>query len=84
MTSQTWKQVITKYILPNTSRSKSNQVMKFGQLIEYNMKNIFLQKLYLKCGGKPVPNSFLKIEIEHISELTVKRFIQFVFIESPR
>ena len=25
-------------------RSKGNQTMKFGQLIEYNNKNIFLQK----------------------------------------
>ena len=25
--------------------------MKFGQLIEYNMKNIFLEKSYIKCGG---------------------------------
>ena len=29
-------------ILPNISRSKDNQAMKFGQFIEYNMKNIFL------------------------------------------
>ena len=26
--------------------------MKFGQLIEYNKRNIFLEKLYTKCGGK--------------------------------
>ena len=25
-------------------RSKGNQVTKFGQLIEYNMRNIFLEK----------------------------------------
>ena len=25
--------------------------MKFGHLIEYNMRNIFLEKLYRKCGG---------------------------------
>ena len=31
-------------ILPNMSRSKGNQIMKFGQLIEYNRKNIFLEK----------------------------------------
>ena len=40
-------QTIAIYILPNISQSKGNQTMKFGQLIEYNMKNIFLQKL---CG----------------------------------
>ena len=26
--------------------------MKFGQLIEYNMRNIFVGKLYTKCGGE--------------------------------
>ena len=28
------------------------QKMKFGQLIEYNMKNIFLEKSYTKCRGE--------------------------------
>ena len=32
MTSQPGKQIIAIYILPNISRSKSNQTMKFGQL----------------------------------------------------
>ena len=26
--------------------------MKFGQLIEYNMKNIFIEKSYAKCAGE--------------------------------
>ena len=26
--------------------------MKFDQLIEYNMRNILLEKLYKKCGGE--------------------------------
>ena len=34
--------------------------MKFGQLIEYNMRNIFLEKLYTKCGGDTVPRLFSK------------------------
>ena len=34
------------HILPNISGSKSNQTMKFSQLIDYNKINIFLQKLY--------------------------------------
>ena len=29
--------------------------MKFGQLLEYNMRNIFLQKSYTKCGGETRP-----------------------------
>ena len=43
MMSQTGQQIITIYILPNVSRSKGNVAMKFGELIKYGMKNIFLQ-----------------------------------------
>ena len=42
MTSQPKKQTVAIHILPNISRSKDNQAMKFDQLIEYNMK----KKLY--------------------------------------
>ena len=42
MTSQPWKQIFTIHILTNTSKIKGYQTMKFGQLIEYNMKNIFV------------------------------------------
>ena len=34
-------QRITINILPDISKSKGNQTIKFGQLIEYNVKNIF-------------------------------------------
>ena len=34
--------------------------MKFGQLIEYNMRNIFVEKSYTKCGGETVPRPFSK------------------------
>ena len=44
MTSQTGKQIITVHILPNISRGKDNQIKKFGQLIEDNIKNVFLRK----------------------------------------
>ena len=60
MTSQPGKQTIAIYILPNISKSKCNQTIKFGQLIEYNMKNIFLEKLYTNCGGKTISRSFYK------------------------
>ena len=52
ITSQTGQQIITKHVLPDISRSKSNQTMKLGQLIEYTMRNIFLEKSYTKCGGE--------------------------------
>ena len=44
MMSQHDEQIITIHILSNISPSKNNQTMKFGQLIEYNQKNFFLQK----------------------------------------
>ena len=43
MTSQTGKQIISVHILPNISRSKGNQTMKCGQLVEYNMREIFIE-----------------------------------------
>ena len=39
-------------------RSKGNQTMKFGQLIECNLRNIFLDKSYTKCGGESSPRPF--------------------------
>ena len=35
--SQPGKETLAIHILPNISRSKGNQTMKFGQLIESNM-----------------------------------------------
>ena len=43
MTSQPGKQTVAIHLLPNISRSKGNQMMKLGQLIEGNMRNIFLE-----------------------------------------
>ena len=53
------------HISLNISRSKGNQA--FGQLIECNMRNIFLEKLCTKCGGETSPDHFWKIKIERIS-----------------
>ena len=52
MTSQPGKQTIVIHILRNISRSKGNQTKKFGHFIECNMRNIFLEKSYTKCGGE--------------------------------
>ena len=51
MTSQPGQQTIAIHVLTNISKSKDNQAMKFGQLIEYNMKNIIREmrwKYYLQ------------------------------------
>ena len=42
------------------SRRKGNQTMRFGQLIEYDMRNIFLEKLYPKCYGEIILRFFSK------------------------
>ena len=47
-------------MLPNISRSKGNQTMKFGQFIECNMRNIFLEKSCMKCVGGTIPRPFYK------------------------
>ena len=60
MTSQPGKQTIVIYIMLNISRSTVNQKKKFGQLIEYTMRNIFLEKSYKKCGGEIIPRPFSK------------------------
>ena len=50
MTSQTGEQINKVHMLSNISRRKGNQTMKFGQLIDYCMRNIFLEKSYTKYG----------------------------------
>ena len=60
MTSQPRKQTIAIHILPYISRNKDNQAVKFDQLIEYNMRKIFLEKPYPKCGGETSPKVFSK------------------------
>ena len=58
MTSQTGPQIITKHKLLSNLRSKDNRTMKFGELIEYNMRNIFLENSYSNFGGEAGPRSF--------------------------
>ena len=38
--------------------SKGSQTMKFGQLIEYNTRNVFIKKSYIKCGEEASPRHF--------------------------
>ena len=60
MTSKLGWQTVTIHILPNISRRNDNQTMKFDQLIEYNMRNIFLKKSYAKYGGETIPRPLSK------------------------
>ena len=48
------------HILTNILRSKDNQAMKTDQLLESNLRNIFLEKSYTKYGGETFPRPFSK------------------------
>ena len=50
--------------------------MKFGQSIEYNMRNIFIEKSYTKCDGETSPRPF-----SEKLKLNTKSFKQFVIIK---
>ena len=68
------------HILPNILRRKGNQTMKFGQLIEHNMVNIFLEKLYTKYGGEKGSRPFskkskLSIFLDQNSEICYSLFL---------
>ena len=45
MTSKPGQKTIAIHILPNISRSKGNQTMKFGQIIEYGKETFFFKNL---------------------------------------
>ena len=34
--------------------------MKFGQLTEHNMRNIFVEKPYTECAGETIPKPLSK------------------------
>ena len=58
VTSQTGSQTMVIQIFLNISRSTDNQTMKFGQLIEFEIRNISLENSYTKCGGETSPRPF--------------------------
>ena len=74
MTLQIGQKIIAIHILSNISKVKGNRTMKFGRLIEYNMRNTFLEKSCTKCGGGASPRSFYKkmklnISLDYQSEM---------------
>ena len=79
MMSQPGKQTIVIHVLPNILSNKDNQAIKFSQLREYNMKSIFLEKPYTKCGGETSPRPFseklkLSISLDQQSEFLFSSF----------
>ena len=58
MTSQSGKQTITIRILHNISRS--NQAMKSGHFVKYNITNIFLEKSRTKCNRETISQTLFQ------------------------
>ena len=58
LTSQSGKRAVAINVLADISGSKSKQTMKFGQLIEYNARNILLEKSDTKYGEETIPRRF--------------------------
>ena len=60
MTSQPETQTKAMQILPNIARSKGIQTMKFGQLIVYKVRNIFVEILTKNVVKKLFSDTILK------------------------
>ena len=54
--------------------------MKFDQLIEYNMKNISLEKSYAKYGGETIPKPFPKKMKLNIFPGQYSKFLYSLFL----
>ena len=79
--------IIPIHILLIISRSKGNKMMKFGQLIEYNMKSIFLEKSFTKGAGETIPKFFSKkskltIPSDQYFEVSYSLFLLFILLYS--
>ena len=48
------------HIIKKITGSKGKKTMKLGRLIEYNMRNVFLEESFTKCGGETIPRTFFK------------------------
>ena len=79
-------QIIMMHALPSISENKGNQTVKFGQFIGYNMKNIFLEKSYTKCGAgdglRTSKKSKLSISWCHQSEYLYGLLLLYVQVEN--
>ena len=68
------------HMLTNILRSKDNQAMKTDQLLEYNLRNIFLEKSYTKYGAKTFPKPFSKKSKLGISLDRHSKFLYILFL----
>ena len=63
--------------MPDTSTDKGIQTMKFGQLIEYNTKNIFLEKLRRNVMFKLQSFAQKKFNVAIFSKISIKLNFQW-------
>ena len=79
MTSQPGWQTLVIHILSNTLRSKGNQTIKFCQLINYNIRIIFIEKSDTQYDGEIITRPFseklnLSISLDQQSKVLYSLF----------
>ena len=84
MTSQPGLETIAIHILTNILKTKGNQIIKFGRLIEHNMRNVFLGKLCTKCGEDTILRPFSQKSTLSISLDQKLYTVRFYFMPSLR
>ena len=89
VTSQHGQQTVVIHILPNISQSEGNQTIKFAHLIECNMRNVFLEKSFTKCGGETSSRPFSEklktsISLDQQSKVLYSVFLLYGQVEGYR
>ena len=87
MTSSIGTQITEIHELSNIWKIKGNMTMKFGQLIEQNMRNIFLVQSYTKCVLETNSRSFFKrsklsTSQDQQSEIWSSLLLLYVWVEN--
>ena len=72
--------------MPNVLKSKAHETMKFGQLMESNVRNIFQEKSCIKGGRETSPRPFskkskLRISLDELSEILPTLFLLYAQLE---
>ena len=75
MTSQTGQQIIVILKLPNISRNKDNQAMKFGQIIK--RQKYLSSKIRQNEAGRLVPDLFLLFKKALYEEKASRQHLSF-------
>ena len=76
MTSQPGLEINVIHIMPSILRSKGSQTMKFAQLIDYNMRNIFLQKS--ETSPRPLSEIWkLSITLDQLAKVSDSLFLLY-------